>query len=44
MQHNVPILFENIPEKQLVGKNYFAVENIEVIAEGNLLTVVQLEN
>jgi hypothetical protein len=44
MQHNVPILFENIPDETLSWKHYFAVENIEVIAEGNWLTVVQLEN
>jgi len=38
-QHNVHILFENIPKKkQLNGKNYFAVENIHVIAEGELVT------
>jgi len=31
-------------KRHLVGKNYFAVENIEVIAEGNGLTVVELDN
>jgi hypothetical protein len=31
-----PVLFQNIPEGQLDGKNYFPVENIQVIAEGEL--------
>jgi len=33
MQHQFPIIFENIPN----GKSYFAVENIRVIAEGELV-------
>jgi hypothetical protein len=38
MQHHVAILFENIPEETFRWeKNYFEVENIQVIAEGNWL-------
>jgi hypothetical protein len=36
MQHHFPILFENILE-HLDGENYFAVDNIQVIAEGELV-------
>jgi hypothetical protein len=37
MQHNFPILFENIPEETIRWENYFAVENVQVIAEGELV-------
>ena len=37
MQHHFPILFENIPEETLRWKNYLAVENFQVIAEGELV-------
>jgi len=30
-------------KRHLDGKNYFAVENTQVIAKGNWLTVLQLE-
>ena len=36
MQHHIPILFENKP-KATLRNNYFAVENIQVIAEGELV-------
>jgi len=36
MQHYFPILFKNIPEETLRWENYFAVENVQVIAEGEL--------
>jgi hypothetical protein len=40
MQRHVPILFENIPEETIRwGKNYCAVENIQIIAEGGLFNV-----
>jgi len=38
MQHRVAIVFENIPEETPGWeKNYFEVENIQVIAEGELV-------
>jgi hypothetical protein len=38
MQHHFPILFENRPEEILRReKNYCAVENIQVITEGELV-------
>jgi hypothetical protein len=37
MQHHAPILFENIAEEILTWENYFALENIQVIAEGELV-------
>jgi len=43
MQHHFPIVFENKP-KETLRNNYFAVENIQVIAERNWLTVLQLEH
>ena len=36
MQHQFPILFENEP-KETMRNNYFVVENIQVIAEGELV-------
>jgi hypothetical protein len=40
MQLNFPKLFENIPEETLKWgkKKYFAVENIQVIAEGEMVS------
>jgi len=36
MQHHIRILFENKP-KETLRNNFFAVENIQVIAEGELV-------
>ena len=39
MQHHFPILFENIPEEILRWeKKYCAVENIQVITEGEMVS------
>jgi hypothetical protein len=44
MQHHFPILFENIYLKRDVdGKNNLAVENIQVIAEGELVKRFSVE-
>jgi len=37
MQLRFPILFENIPEETSGWEKYFAVENIQVTAEGELV-------
>jgi len=42
MQHHFRILFENIPEETLRWKKYFAVENIRVIAEGELVNRIAI--
>jgi hypothetical protein len=36
MQHHFPILFAN-NHKETLRNSYFAVENIQIIAEGELL-------
>jgi hypothetical protein len=39
MQRQVHIVFENYLKRHLDGKNYFAVDSIQITAEGKLVII-----
>jgi hypothetical protein len=39
MQRQVHILFQNCLKKHLDGENYFAVESIQITAEGKIVII-----